>query len=204
MQLAMDRLKVAADELATRWKWAEARLDVGWTDLARFGRVHPTPAEPTDEEKVEIERLRTRHDELVNMDEDAWTDELIEEAETIEPRLEQIQDAIKARAVFKPEDIAISGCIVTVGNDGALQVVHGLVKPEDMPAADTATGTSEASPHDDAGQHDGQHATSGISGPAISGPPCCPRGPTRRPRRARRPVSASASPTISAPSAPPS
>ena len=47
MQLAMDRIKVAADELATRWKWAEARLDVEWSDLARFGRVHPTPAQPT-------------------------------------------------------------------------------------------------------------------------------------------------------------
>ena len=177
MQLAMDRLKVAADELATRWKWAEARLDVEWSDLARFGRVRPTPAQPTDEEKAEIERLHTRHDELVNMDEDAWTDELIEEAEAIEPRLEQIQDAIKARAVFKPEDIAISGCIITVGNDGTLQVVHGLVKPEDMPATDTASGTSEASAHVDGGQHDGQQATSGIQSPAISGPAMPPARP---------------------------
>ena len=146
MQLALDRLKIAADELATRWKWAEARLDVEWSDLARFGRVRPTPAEPTEEEQAEFERLHTRHDELVNMDEDAWTDELIEEAEAIEPRLEQIQDAIKARAVFKPEDIAIAGCIVTVGSDGALQVVHGLVKPEDMPA-DTDAHTPGAPAH---------------------------------------------------------
>ena len=175
MKLAMDRLKVAADELATRWKWAEARLDVEWSDLARFGRVHPTPAEPTDEEKAEIERLHTRHDELVNLDEDEWTDELIEEAEAIEPHLAQIQDAIKARAVFKPEDIAISGCIVTVGNDGALQVVHGLVKPEDMPTADT--GTSETSVHDGGGQHDGHQATSGIAAPAISGPAMPPARP---------------------------
>ena len=173
MKLALDRLQVAADELATRWKWAEARLDVEWSDLARFGRVRPTPAEPTDQEKAEIERLHTRHDELVNMDEDAWTDELIEEAEAIEPRLEQIQDAIKARAVFEPEDIAIAGCIVTVGNDGTLQVVNGLVKPEDMPA----TGTSEASAQDDGEQHDGQHATSGIQAPAISGPAMPPARP---------------------------
>ena len=173
MQLAMDRLKVAADELATRWKWAEARLDVEWSDLARFGRVRPTPAEPTDEEKAEIERLHTRHDELVNMDEDAWTDELIEEAEAIEPRLEQIQDAIKARAVFRPEDIAIAGCIVTVGNDGTLQVVNGLVKPEDMPATDT----SEASAHDGGGQDNGQQAASGIAAPAISGPAMPPARP---------------------------
>ena len=175
MQLALDRLQVGANELATRWKWAEARLDVDWSDLARFGRVRPTPAQPTDDEQAEIERLHTRHDELVNMDEDEWTDELIEEAEAIEPRLLEIQDAVKARSVFKPEDIAISGCIVTVGNDGTLQVVHGLVKPEDMPA--TATGTSEASAHDDGGQHDGQQATSGIQAPAISGPAMPPARP---------------------------
>ena len=118
MQLALDRLQVAADELATRWKWAEARLDVDWPDLARFGRVRPTPAQPTDEEQAEIERLHTRHDELVNMDEDQWTEELEAEGEAIETRLAEIEEAIKARAVFKPEDIAISGCIATVGNDG--------------------------------------------------------------------------------------
>ena len=178
MQLAMDRLKVAADELATRWKWAEARLDVEWSDLARFGRVHPTPAQPTDEEKAEIERLHTRHDELVNMDEDAWTDELIEEAEAIEPRLEQIQDAVKARAVFKPEDIAIAGCIVTIGGNGELQLVQGLVKPEDMPAdTDTATGTSETTVHDNGGQGDGHASNSGIQSPAISGPAMPPARP---------------------------
>ena len=202
MKLALDRLQVAADELATRWRWAEARLDVDWSDLARFGRVHPTPAEPTDEEKAEIERLHVRHDELVNLDEDEWTDELIEEAEAIEPRLAQIQDGIKARAVFRPEDIAISGCIVTVGNDGQLQVVHGLVKPEDMPAKDTASAQTPGAAGA-AGSHDDG---AGIQVPGTSVPSaspvrrCRPPGPTPRPRRARRPVWASVSPTISAPS----
>ena len=176
MQLAMDRLKVAADELATRWKWAEARLDVEWSDLARFGRVRPTPAEPTDEEKAEIERLHTRHDELVNMDEDAWTDELIEEAEAIEPRLEQIQDAVKARAVFKPEDIAIAGCIVTIGGNGELQLVQGLVRPEDMPA-DTDNATSGVGQDDTADEGDGHASNSGIQSPAISGPAMPPARP---------------------------
>ena len=175
MKLALARLQVAADELATRWKWAEARLDVDWSDLARFGRVHPTPAEPTDEEKAEIEKLHVRHDELVNLDEGEWTDELIEEAEAIEPRLAQIQDAIKARAVFKPEDIAISGCIVTVGNDGAVQVVHGLVKPEDMPAKDTGdTGADTAA---QVRHTDEPHGGPGTAAPDVSGPAMPPSRP---------------------------
>ena len=175
MKLALDRLQVAADELATRWKWADARLDVEWSDLARFGRVHPTPAEPTDEEKAEIERLHARQDELADLDDDEWTEELVDESDAIETRLVEIQDAIKARAVFKPEDIAISGCIATVGNDGAVQVVHGLVKPEDIPAKDTGDGDADASGQD---QHTvGHHAGSGIAAPGISSPAMPPARP---------------------------
>ncbi len=57
-KLATESLQAAADELATRWKWADARIDVDWTDIARFGRIHPQPAQPTSEEKAESERLR--------------------------------------------------------------------------------------------------------------------------------------------------
>ena len=180
MKLALDRLQVAADELATRWKWAEARLDVDWSDLARFGRVHPTPSEPTDEEKAEIERLHVRHDELLNLNEDEWTDELIEEADAIEPRLAEIQDAIKARAVYKPDEIAISGCIATVGDDGQLQLVQGLVRPEDMPAKDTATGQATAD-HVAAGTHDHDDGAGiqvpGTSVPSVSDPAMPPARP---------------------------
>ena len=166
MQLALDRLQAAADELATRWKWARAQLDVDWSDLARFGRVHPTPGETTDAEKAECERLHVRHDELVNMDEDAWTDELVEEGEAIETRLAEIETAVGARSLYRPDDIAISGCIATVGNDGKLQLVQGLVRPEDMPAKDTRTTGTTGQDAGNAGDHDG----SGIQAPAISGP----------------------------------
>ena len=175
MQLARDRLQVAADELATRWKWAEARVDVNWPDLARFGRVHPTPAQPTDEEKAEIERLQSRHDELVNMDEDEWTEELGGEGEAIETRLEEVEAAVKARAAYRPQDIAIAGCIATVGSDGTLQLHQGLVRPEDMPATDTGDDDADA-----AGQirHTGEgRAGSAIAAPAVSGPAMPPARP---------------------------
>ena len=167
-KLASDRLQAAADELATRWNWAEARLDIDWSDLARFGRVQPQPAQPTPEEKAEAERLQVRHDEIVNMDDDEWTEELVAEGDTIETRLDEIDAAIEARAVYRPEDIAIAGCIVTVGRDGNLQLVQGLVRPEDMPPpeqrADTAPGDATAE----------SGATAGIQAPAFSPPPAPP------------------------------
>ena len=174
-KLATDRLQAAADELATRWKWAEARLEVNWSDLARFGRVHPTPGETTDEEKAECERLHIRHDELVNMDEDEWTEALAAEAETIETRLAEIDAAVEARAVFRPEDIAISGCIVTVSSEGRMQLVQGLVRPDDMPA-DNADTTS-AGDHHDSGEADDQSGIPGNQAPAISGPAMPPARP---------------------------
>ena len=174
IELAMKKLQAAADELATRWKWAEAMADVDWSATARFGRIQPEPGEPTDEEKAEMEKLRTRHDELVNMDEDQWTDELVEEAEAIEPRLDEIEAQVESRARFKREDFAIAGCIATIGRDGSLQVIQGLVKPEDMPKpAQPAGAATGAQPADDGS--DSATDTGRIAGPAASTPAQPPR-----------------------------
>ncbi len=165
-KLAMDSLQVAARELETCWKWAEARLDVDWSATARFGRVRPQPAEPTDEEKAEIERLRTRNDELANMDDDGWTEELVEEADANETRLDEIEATIEARAVYRREDIAIAGCIATIGNDGELKLIQGLVRPEDMPARES--NDANMAEHDDTG--DGENTISGIDAPTFVAP----------------------------------
>ena len=132
-KLATDKLQAAADELATRWKWATAMIEVEWSDTARYGRIEPQPGTPTDEEQAEIAKLEARQAELAELDDDRWTEELLSEAESIETRLDEIEGAVEARAVFRREDLAMAGCIVTVGHDGAMQIIQGLVKPEDMP-----------------------------------------------------------------------
>ena len=155
-KLAMTKLQAAADELATRWNWAAPMIEVEWGDTARYGRIEPQPADPTDEERAEIEKLQTRHDELVNLDDGDWTEELVAEGECIEARLDEIEGTIEARAVFRREDLAMAGCIVTVGQDGAMQVMQGLVKPEDMPkpAESSDAGTTTGNGHDaEAGTH---------------------------------------------------
>ena len=169
-KLAIDSLQVAARELETRWKWAEARLDVDWSATAAFGRVRPQPAEPTDEEKAEIERLRTRNGELANMDDEDWTEELVEEADANETRLDEIEAMIEARAVYRREDIAIAGCIATVGNGGELKLIQGLVRPEDMPAREA--GEAGAAGHDDTG--DEENTISGIDAPTFVAPLASP------------------------------
>ena len=171
-KLATDRLQAAADELATRWKWATVMIEVEWSDTARYGRIEPQRADPTDEERAEIGKLQTRHDELVNLDDEDWTEELVAEGERIEARLDKIEGTIEARAVFRREDLAMAGCIVTVGQDGAMQVLQGLVKPEDMPkpAESSDAGTTTGNGHDaEAGTHrvhvPGQSVAAPMAGP---------------------------------------
>ena len=175
--LAVKKLTAAADELSTRWKWAEAMPEADWSATARFGRIHPESGEPTDAEKAEIERLRTRHDELANLDEEDWTDELVAEGETIEARPDEIEAEVDARARFRPEDFAIAGCIATIGRDGTLQVIQGLVKPEDMPKDTGADASGQ-----DAGSEDGATETGRVDGPAISTPLASPADPRAKAR----------------------
>ena len=176
--LAMKKLTAAADELATRWKWAEAMLEVDWSATARYGRIHPQSSEPTDAETAEIERFRARHDELATKEEHEWTEELAEEAEAIEARLDEIEGEVEGRATFRAEDFAMAGCIATIGRDGTLQVIQGLVKPDDMPKETGAP----ANGHDADAGDDGATASPRVDGPAITTPLPSPVDPRAKAR----------------------
>ena len=180
-KLAMAKLQAAADELATRWKWATAMIEVEWSDTARYGRIEPQPAERTPEEQAEIAKLEARQEELAELDDDEWTQETVAEAEAIETRLDEIEGAIEARAVFRREDLAMAGCIVTVSGNGTLQVLQGLVKPEDMPkpAESGDAGTNAGNGHDpDAAAH-AAHA----AGTTVTTPMAPPKDPEAEARK---------------------
>ena len=180
-KLAADKLRAAADELATRWKWAVPMIEVEWRDTASYGRIEPQPAERTPEEVAEIDRLVTRQNELAEIDDENWTEELLAEAESIEARLDEIERGIEARAVFRREDFAVAGCIVTIGHDGAMQAIQGLVKPEDMP---DRTAAGEAGAEAGKGQDaDSRPVQSMSGGPSVS-PPMAP--PPDREAEARK------------------
>ena len=172
-KLATGKLQAAADELATRWKWATAMIDVEWSDTARYGRIEPQPAERTAEEQAEIAKLEARQTELAEIDDDRWTEELLAEAESIEIRLDEIEGAVEARAVFRREDLAMAGCIVTIGQDGSMQLIQGLVKPEDMPKP---TASEDTGP-EVGNRHDPETVTHRVNvpGTSVSAPLAAPR-----------------------------
>ena len=177
--LAMQRLRVAADKLATYWKWAEPVLDADWSTTARFGRVHPAPAMPTDAERDELDRLEARLDALAQQDA-CTAGESLEERSVAE-RIDAIETAVEARGLYSPEVRAIAGCIVTVGDDGAMAVIRGLVRPEDVPAkpAAPANGAGDA-PAGEASQANAARPDPRISAPARTPPPADPEAEARK------------------------
>ena len=180
-ELATQRLATAAAELATRWKWAEAMVEVDWSATARYGRIRPQPSEPTDAETAEIKRLRTRHDEIATMEEHEWTDELVEEAEALEMRLDAIEAEVDGRCTFRPEDFAIAGCIATIGRDGSLQVIEGLVRPEDIPKEPAPAANANGRDADTEGDAT-TDSGSRVDAPALSTPIASPPDPRAKAR----------------------
>ena len=176
-ELAMTELTAASDALSTRWKWAEAVLDVDRSATARYARVHPVPGEPTETEAAETERLRTHRDEIATVEEHELTDDWVERAETIDARLDAMGAEVEGRARFRTEDFAMTGCIAIIGRDGALRLIEGLVQPEDIAKAngrDAHTGD------------DGEAGTSRDDGRAIATPLGSPVGSPVDPRAKAR------------------
>ena len=170
-KLTLERLEAAAEELRTKWSWAEARVEVEWSDTARFAQIRPKPGEPTEAERKEIERLGARGDELSELDDSDWTEETEAEYDRAQARLDEIHAAVQARAVFRRKDMAMAGAIVTVGDDGSMRVIQGLVRPEDLPS-DTGPADSKSASTNGAGTD--AHNPGGFDGhirpPAVSRP----------------------------------
>ena len=158
-KLALERLEAAAEELRTKWSWAEARVEVEWSDTARFARIRPKPGEPTEPETKEIEQLNARREELNELDGDDWTEEAEAELDRADARMDDIHAAVEARAVFRRKDMAMAGAIVTVGDDGNMRVIQGLVRPEDLPSD---TGPADGNPAD--GPADGESPSTNGAG----------------------------------------
>ena len=151
-QMAMAKLTKEADKISGDWKWAIPMAEVEWATTAQLGRVHPVPAEPTDDEQTAIDGHRQHLAQLAEIEDEDWTDAIDEQYANALNAIARIEAEIASRAVYTDEDRAIAGCIVTIDRDGALSTLAGLVRPEDMPekpeddTASTGSTTSTARP----------------------------------------------------------
>lgn len=140
------KLKEAAIAVkAEGWAWVRTMTDYD-DDLKRTHmRASPERLDKSDEIKEEESRLGARYDEIVDdRCEDDFSDGELQELASIVARLDEIA---AAHTVFKPEDIARGGAVLSLSYDGALEVRRGLVERKTPNKKAAAKGDASSVPH---------------------------------------------------------
>ena len=107
-----------------------------------FRRLHAERLPLSDEAAAEHKALAAEYESLFdNLSEP--DEETSERLNDIEARIEELEDTPCA---FTPDVIAIAGAVVTIGHDGKLEVVRGLVKSEDEPEIDETSESRKERP----------------------------------------------------------
>ncbi len=163
-RLATEKLEALAGSVRDQgWKWVEARLSVDSQALRQFAPCAHVNREPTAAEQEELDALARRDAELDQQaqaldDAPEWSPveaEMIDlEEQDISARRKAIHEALRT---WTPEQKAHTGVIVTIGRDGDVEVMRGLVRDEDRKAIAAAVRSKSATDHrhpDDTGDDD--------------------------------------------------
>ena len=151
VKLAEAKLKKTADRLAKRWKWVEIQIDPDWDRIHTLHKLRGVPAAPTAAEQKRLDQLA---DQMQDIDDNPPMDPAEQgnayaRSQELNAKYEKLEARIAARTKYRPEDMHIAGCIVTLKGARA-DVIAGLVLPEDVPpkpkkaAADPPEDTPEA------------------------------------------------------------
>lgn len=150
-RLAGERLDIEAQQVrAEGWAWVEARIELDSVALREFSRSEPGLRAPTPEENRALAEFDKRSAELEGElhaldDNDTWTPADAERIDLEEQDIESRRTAIQvARQVWREDDKGHAGVIVTVGRDGAVEFIRGLVRAGDLRATKAAARSQSA------------------------------------------------------------
>lgn len=165
-RLAGEKLDGEAQQVRGEgWAWVEARIELESGVLREFSRREPGQRAPTPDEQRTLTEFDQRMAELEAEqqaldDNDTWTPADGERIDLEEQDIESRRKGIQlARQVWRDADKPHAGAIVTVGRDGAVEVIRGLVRPGDLRAAKVAARSEAATRRVDA-TDGGAHAAS--------------------------------------------
>lgn len=179
-RLATEKLETLAGTVREEgWKWVEARLSVDSMALRQFVPCAHINRKPTVAEQEELDALERRAAELEQQaqaldDAPEWSPDEAEmidlEEQDIAARRKVIHEALKTWTL---EQKAHAGVIVTIGRDGDVEVMRGLVRDEDRKAIAAAVRAKGAKEHRDPGDAGDDEGTPSMSmAPERSTPGC--------------------------------
>lgn len=137
---------VAATVKAEGWSWVEARPSLDYDERNLYATLQAEQAPLTPEQQAEYDRLTTRSNEIqarleASYDaEEGEPDYLTEEAaDALQEEADSVDQSIEAidgrDGDFTPEQMAVSGAIVTISHAGEVVIHRALVRREDRAQA---------------------------------------------------------------------
>jgi ParB family chromosome partitioning protein len=136
-KLATDKLQKRAKQIAAEgWKWVDVRVRYAFDEYVKYGELRKTKRQPDAEEAAaladldgRIAALHAQMERLADEDGDEETFYQLEgEAEGLEEQRKALDEAL---SVWPADLMAQAGCVVHVGNNGAVAVKYGLIRPDD-------------------------------------------------------------------------
>jgi len=129
-RLALEKLQSMSGDLQQEgWKWVEVHTEFDYEARCQFKRLHPEAMPLSEDAAKEHKQLAEEYQLLF--------ESMQEEDEETQARLDAIESRIAelefTERAFTPETLGIAGAIITIGNDGEVEVVRGLVREEDVP-----------------------------------------------------------------------
>jgi ParB family chromosome partitioning protein len=149
-RLVRGKLEAEAEKLrAEGWKWVTVEPEYDYAKTADMHRVYPDPVELSEEDEARREKLAEEYDALA--------EDFDGEDEAIAAKLESLDAEIESfdTEVFRAEDIAIAGTVVSLGRDGTPRIERGLVRPEHAPVVEGDDAVDDSATPTPAKQHGG-------------------------------------------------
>lgn len=128
-RLALAKLKEVAQAIRGEgWKWVEVFLSYPHDHGMR--RVYPQIVERNEEEKAALLALEDEYDTLAAEygDEDERPEAVAQRRAEIEAKIDRFAETER---VFRAEDVARGGAIVSLSHGGEIRIERGLIRAED-------------------------------------------------------------------------
>jgi ParB family chromosome partitioning protein len=175
---------LAADVKREGWGWTETAPSFGYSERNRFREARAGRREPTSDEATRIEQVTRQRDEASTAlealydaeggEDDSDSDGTREKAEALEKAIDDAEAELRTihagMEAWSAEVMAHAGAMVSIDHRGEVQVLRGLVRPEDREQAAAAqagqrkeSGATECdADEDDSSRH--HYSDSGMRG----------------------------------------
>jgi len=135
-RLVAEKLEAAAETIrAEGWQWVEVRTDWDFARFSRYGRAQSVESPLSKKEEKRLTALAKRYDELVAALEEEGSDGTESELDQVSAAMDLLQ---AKKESWPEEEKKRAGAVVSLGPDGGLKIVRGLVVPDT--AGQTANG----------------------------------------------------------------